>query len=598
MATISTLFQLGDRMTAPLKDIISAVESLISAFDETKNAMGGTFDPTPINTAKERIDLATKQVEQMQISMQELGQETVNTTGYMSLLTRGVSSLVGTYVGLRGLQYFVGLSDTMTQVGARLNMINDGHQTTVELQRKIFDSANRARANYLMTSDVIGKLSLQAKRAFSNNDETIAFAETLNKTFKVSGTSAQGVESVMYNLTQALSAGVLRGQDFNSVMQNAPLILEKVADYMGQPMSKIRELAMQGQLSADVVKNAMLAASAEIDAEFKKIPYTWGEIWTMGVNQFIVTVEPLLGLISLLAQNWDALEPILLGTAIAIGVLSTATFVQSGAFLSASTAAWAFTTALMSNPLTWVAVAIGVVIGLMYYWIKSVGGLEIAWLIAEDKILTGVDALFFGFASLSNAVQDMWGIAMGAFLMFTQDSINSAIDMLNSFIGALNAVPGVEIQLIEKHTYATQFALQEEANRQARAKNLDFLADEYAAKQQERALKISTKQQELDALSTASGYNGSSIPEPFSQNVQEIAGNTGSIKDSLEITKEELKYIRDIAEREIINRYTTAEVKVEMVNNNSIASDVDADAMFAQFVDGVEEAVSAAIEGV
>lgn len=598
MATISTLFQLGDRMSAPLYNIIATVDSLISAFDETKSAVGETFDPTQINMAREKIGLATRQLEEMESSMRDVGHETAKTTGLIGLLQNQVGSLIGAYAGIKGLQSIVGLSDTMTQIRARINMVNDGHQTTLELQQKIFDSANRARANYLMTSDVIGKLSLQAKNAFSDNDETIAFAEALNKTFKVSGTSAQGVESVMYNLTQALSAGVLRGQDFNSVMQNAPLILEKVADYMEQPRSKIRELAMQGQLSASVVKNAMLAASAEIDAEFKKIPYTWGEIWTMGVNQFIMMADPMLNTISFLAQNWEMLESVLLAGAIALGIFSAATFVQSGAFLSASVAAWAFTNALLSNPLTWVAVAIGAVVGIIYHWIKAAGGLEVAWMIVVDKILTGQDTIALGFASLGTAIQDIWGHAWGGILMFTQNVINGIIQDINAFISALNTVPGVELQLLEKHAFATQFALEEEARRQVRSEDLDLLAQVIVDEQQERSFKITTKQQELNAPGTASAYGGSSIPEPFSQNIQEIAGNTGSIKDSLEITKEELQYIRDIAEREIINRYTTADVKVEMVNNNSIASDVDADAMFTQFVDRVEEAVSAAIEGV
>lgn len=213
----------------------------------------------------------------------------------------------------------VALSDSMTQTTARLNMINDGLQTTEELQDKIFASAQRSRTEYLATADIVAKLGQKAGDAFSSNDETIAFAENLNKMFVIAGASQMEMESASLQLTQALGSGVLCGEELNAVFEAAPNVIQSIADYLDVPVGQIKNMASEGQITADIVKNALLGATDEINAQFESMPMTWGQVWTGICNELVYASQPIFDFISLLAQNWEILEPIVIGAAVALG---------------------------------------------------------------------------------------------------------------------------------------------------------------------------------------------------------------------------------------------------------------------------------------
>ena len=185
--------------------------------------------------------------------------ERANTSGNTLLNT--IRNIAITLGGIATVKKLFDLSDEMTNNRARLNLIIDDGGSVEELQNKIFASSMNARASYQTTTDIVTKLGLQAGKAFKNNDELIGFAEQLNKTFVISGTNATGIESTMYNLTQALSTGVLRGQDLNSVFSNAPQIVQNIADYLDVSIGKIRDMAAQGKISAQIVKNANVKSS-------------------------------------------------------------------------------------------------------------------------------------------------------------------------------------------------------------------------------------------------------------------------------------------------------------------------------------------------
>ena len=355
----------------------------------------------------------------------------------------------------------------MTNNRARLNLIIDDGGSVEELQNKIFASSMNARASYQTTTDIVTKLGLQAGKAFKNNDELIGFAEQLNKTFVISGTNATGIESTMYNLTQALSTGVLRGQDLNSVFSNAPQIVQNIADYLDVSIGKIRDMAAQGKISAQIVKNAMLKAADETNAKFDKMPMTWNQIWIKMKNIAIKAVDPVLKKINQLANNQQVQEmfsmfitgaslvaqailsliegiswfisvlepvaPIILGIvaayvafniisgiisgvlsilATAHGIAGAAEMLHAGETMAATAAQWGLNSALYACPIVWIiAIIIALIAVLTYLWFTNddvAYGILYAW----DALRLGAMTLWLGcktvFYGILLAAQFMW----------------------------------------------------------------------------------------------------------------------------------------------------------------------------------------------
>lgn len=278
--------------TAKAQDIIASVREQRSLVESLKN----NYD-----NVSSSIKNAHNNQEEFNNSI-----NTGNMNGNSLLSTvRNIAIALGGITAVKGL---FNLSDEMTNNKARLSLIVDDKGSVEELQNKIFASSMNARASYQTTTDIVTKLGLQAGKAFKGNDELIAFVEQLNKTFVISGTNATGIESTMYNLTQALSTGVLRGQDLNAVFSNAPQIVQNIADYLKVPIGKIRDMAADGKISAQIVKNAMLKAADETNAKFNKMPMTWNQVWTRMKNIAIKALQPVLNKINQLANNQQVQE--------------------------------------------------------------------------------------------------------------------------------------------------------------------------------------------------------------------------------------------------------------------------------------------------
>lgn len=220
-------------------------------------------------------------------------------TSLLSTL-RNVAAVLG---GTQLVGMAVRFSDAMTSTTARIGMMNDGLQTTEQLQQMIFQSAQRSRASFLDTATIVSRLGQNAREAFSSNAETVRFAETLNKMFKLSGASQEEMSSASLQLTQALSSGVLRGEELNSVFEAAPNVIQEIADYMDVPIGQIREMASEGQITADIVKNALIGASEDIDKAFENLPRTFSDIWTEIQNDALQAFQPLFDRLSELANS-------------------------------------------------------------------------------------------------------------------------------------------------------------------------------------------------------------------------------------------------------------------------------------------------------
>ena len=374
------------------------------------------------------------------------GNKLLSTIKNIALAVGGISAIKGLF----------NLSDEMTNNKARLNLIVDDGGSVEALQNKIFVSAMNARASYQTTTDIITKLGLQAGKAFKGNDELIAFAEQLNKTFVISGTEATGIESTMYNLTQALSTGVLRGQDLNAVFSNAPQIVQNIADYLNVPIGKIRDMAADGKISAQIVKNAMLKAADETNAKFNKMPMTWNQVFTKMKNIAIKALDPVLNKINALANNQQVQEmfnmfingaslaaqailnliegiswllsvlepvaPVILGLvgayvgfnivsmiasgllgmlSIAHGIAGAAEMLHSGQTMAATAAQWGLNSALLACPITWIVILImALIVALTYLWFTN------------DKVAYGIlyvwDALKLGIMVAGLGIQGVF----------------------------------------------------------------------------------------------------------------------------------------------------------------------------------------------
>lgn len=360
--------------------------------------------------------------------------------------------------GIQAGKKLAGLSDEMTQIRARIDRMNDGLQTTAQLQQAIYQAAQNSRGAFADTADLAGKLGTLAGDAFGSSREIVNFVEQINKHIALSGASAAGAQAAMLQLTQAMSSGTLRGEELNSILEQTPTIAQAIARYMGLSVGQMRELASEGVITADVVKNAMFGAAAETNAQFAKIPLTWEQLWTGFQNKALQALNPLLDGINWAANNMDALKGVFwaVGGAAVVAAIGTEAF--RVALWNATTAAGAFFATLLANPLTWVALLVGVVIYALYQWVQSVGGAEIAWLKAQNVLLGVWDVLKIAFFSgvyavmnlgdsavlkmrtAGTAIQNIAGDMKAGFLGHVQNMVNGAIDILNGFIRKLNGI--------------------------------------------------------------------------------------------------------------------------------------------------------------
>jgi putative tail length tape measure protein len=185
-------------------------------------------------------------------------------------------------------------TDQLTQLRARIDLINDGSQSTAEIMDKVFSAANRSRGSFLDMADSVAKLNLLAKDAFTSNDEAIYFVEQLNKQFKIAGAGVQETTSAMYQLTQAMAAGKLQGDEFRSIMENAPMLAQSIAQEMGLSVGQLKEMSSQGLITADIIKNALFASAEETNAKFAEIPMTFQDIGTKLQNDLIAALQPVM----------------------------------------------------------------------------------------------------------------------------------------------------------------------------------------------------------------------------------------------------------------------------------------------------------------
>ena len=675
MATIRSQMVLNDQVTGVLKNITRALDITLHSFEQMQDASANAVDVRLLNQARAGLGEVNLAVREMEENYRRAAQQEQQVTRNIRQSTqaeqqlnasirggndalddmvgkaKNLAATIGASVGLKKL---IELSDQMTSTTARLNFIVDDGGSVEALEAKIMASAQRSRAAYLDTASAVASMGANAGAAFTSNDELIAFMEQVNKQFVIGGASAQGQAAATLQLTQAMAAGALRGEELNSILENAPGIARAIEQYMGIAEGSIKSYAEKGAVSATVVKNALLSIADETNAKFNGMAMTWGQVWTQMGNIALKVTQPLLTAINWLANNLSVIGPILLGLGTAflvfqvaahwtqIAAVATAAYhavvnllsigfgVLTGNTAAASAAVFTFNSALLASPITWIIMLIAVVIGLLYGVVAIINKVTGSSISATGLICgaIAVAGAFIGntVIDLLNAlIQYIWAIFVAPFLGIVEWILNVCNGGFNSFGDAVaNLIGqiigwflnlGKVVTTIIDAIFGTNWTAGLES---LQSSVTSWGKNENAITLDKNAPTIDYRFEYGDAWAAGNDFGkgiDAKIGGMFNTGgpgdssgfdlgdiaayTGETADNTGKTADALAVTEEQLEYLRDIAERDAINRFTTAEVKIDMTGmTNRIDGSADLDGVISQLTEGFTEALVTAAEGV
>ena len=704
MASIKTVLGIQDNMTRPLKHITSAMGILINTMENMERISGNSIDTAALDEARNHIAQAAAAFDQVEDEINQAGQEQERLNqniraGHSAAdgLLRKFTGIAAAIGGMMGLKQLVGLSDQLASTKARLSLIVDDGGSVSDLERKIMASAQRSRASYFDTANAIASMGANASSAFSGNDELIAFMEQINKQFVIGGASAQGQAAAMLQLTQAMGAGALRGEELNSILENAPGIARAIEQYMGIAEGSIKKYAEQGLITAEVVKNAMFAAADETNAKFESMPKTWGQIWTSMKNKALSMFSPILnkinelmnsaqftkvvdGLINGLAavaqigsfvldvminiasavvDNWSWISPIVYGAAAALlfytaatkgvaaaqGIVTAAKMLAvpvyallTGATMADTAAQWGLNAALYACPLVWIILLIIALVALFYAAVAAVNHFA-GTSISATGLICG--AFMAALAFIGNIFVALWNLVVDVFVLIYNLVAEVANFIGNVFTDPIGAVCRLFFGLADTVLGILQalasaidaiFGSNLAGSVQGWRDSLGGWVDDTFGKGTEVMAKMNADDLKLGRFEYGEafdlGYNfGQGIDDKVSDmfdfssidqmgaddlaaynlgnsldgiygNTGDTAANTAGMADALDIAEEDLKYLMDIAEREAINRFTTAEIKVEQHNENHIDKDVDVDGIMDAWAADFAEKLEISPEGV
>ena len=718
MATIRTAIMVQDSMSPAIRSMSNACRILLNNFEDIQRASSNTVDTQSLKAAREELNNTDMILNQIEQSARDVNQETKkmpsnfnNAASAANGLLNKVKQVALAAGGITLIGKTVELSDQVSSNRARLELIVDDNDSVENLENKIFAMSNRTRSSFLDTTSVVSKLGILAGDNFKNTDEIIAFTELMNKNFAIGGASIQEQTSAMYQLTQAMAAGKLQGDEFRSIMENAPLLAEAIANYTGKSKGELKELSSEGLITSDIIKNAMFSAADEINDRYSRMPMTWSQIWTKMKNITIKALDPVLKKINQLANNpqvqemfnafvsgaslaaqavlwliegmawlYNILEPfapLILGivaayiafnaisaiTSAVLGIISFAHQVKAAAAATdaiatagATGAQWSLNAALYACPIVWIIVLIvALIAALTYLWFtndKVAYAILYLWdmlVLGGMTMWLGLKTVFYGLVLIAQFFQlgmigvcygVLWawymfqtgleGVGVGILYIF-QWLYNGVVGIVNGIISVLNKIPGVSIDMAEYANFADN-ALEgmmdnvarrnedlqsmvddmNEVNNSINENKAKFAADlsSSATDIQNKVIELeSTRQDRTDhrndwingatsAINDALSMDGFDFSNMGDGTLGDIAGDTSKIAENSEVSEEDLKYLIDLAEREVVNRFTTASVNITMTNNNSINQEQDIDGIVETLAIKLEEELQSVADGV
>ena len=667
MGTIRTAIALYDGVTSPLQSMHKAMGVVLNTFEAMQQASGRAVDTAAIREAREELAKAGTAFDTIEENIRNANNEQQNfnnsirggsnsANGLLSIIKK-VAIAAG---GIAGINKVLNISDELASTKARLNLLVDDGGSVEALEQKIMASAQRSRSAYFDTASAVAKLGLNAGNAFGGNmDQVIAFMEQVNKQFVIGGATAQEQSNAMIQLTQAMAAGALRGEELNSILDGAPGIARAIEKYMGIAEGSIKTVAQEGKVTAEVVKNAMFAMADETNAKFDSMPKTWAQIWAGMKNKALSMFAPILTKInqianstkfqqvttalinglagvanvasslldilisvaSVIVDNWSWIQPIIMG-------IVAAMLIYNGV-------------ALLACPLTWIILLIIAVIAAIYAACAAVAKFTGIANSGFGVICGGIMVVISFFKNLglsvANIALGIWN-ALGACASnigtafhnvisnvqgWFYNLLSTALTVVAGICEALNKLPFVEFDYSGITSKASEYAAKsaeaygnvEEYKSVADAFNegmstFDTFQDGWAADAFASgaawgdgvADKVSGMFDfsALDSMGADSldAFNLGNDLDSIYGNTGDIANNTAATADALDIAEEDLAYLRDIAEREAINRFTTAEIKVEQHNENHISKDADLDGIMDAWANDFAEKLEVSEEGV
>lgn len=704
MATIRSQMVLNDGISGVLKRITNGLSTTLNAFEQVQRASGRAVDVTQIQAARAALAEANRDVDNMAEAYRRAAQQEEvlnkglrNGASAADGLLGKVKGIVTTLAAGAGAKAVLGLSDQLASSSARLSLIVDDGGSVDALEQKIMASAQRSRASYLGTMQTISKLGLQAGDAFNSNDELIRFTELLNKNFVIGGSSATEQAAAMYQLTQAMGSGRLQGDEYRSIIENAPMLAGAIEEYMRNVQGAtgaMKDWSSEGLLTADVIKAAVFNSADEVEARFQQMPMTWGQVWTQMQNKAIAAFDPVLsklnqvanserfetvtnGIVSglatiaavagvvldllisggsLVVDNWSWLEPIVWGlvaafvayntvalitnginaaTALAEGVKAAALAMSTGATFAATVAQYGLNAALLACPITWIVLLIIALVAAFYAAVAAInhfagtslsatgivmGAFAVAGAFIINLILGVVNfvigigvELYNLIATFANFFANVFNDPVGAIINLFAGMFDFILGIVQSAASLIDTVLGTDMSSAVagfRNTVATKVEEivgdQVEVMEKLNASDYQIQRIEYgdawaAGNSLGRGIEDAVGGLFNFDLGAAENY-GADAPfalDDISNNAALTAANTGATADALTATTEELKYLRDIAERDAINRFTTAEVKIDMTGmQNRIEGGADLDGVISALTDGFTEALLTAAEGV
>lgn len=704
MATIRSQMVLNDGISGVLKRITNGLSTTLNAFEQVQRASGRAVNVTQIQAARAALAEANRDVDNMAEAYRRAAQqEEVLNKGLRNGVSAAdgllgkVKGIVTTLAAGAGAKAVLGLSDQLASSSARLSLIVDDGGSVDALEQKIMASAQRSRASYLGTMQTISKLGLQAGDAFNSNDELIRFTELLNKNFVIGGSSATEQAAAMYQLTQAMGSGRLQGDEYRSIIENAPMLAGAIEDYMRNVQGAtgaMKDWSSEGLLTADVIKAAVFNSADEVEARFQQMPMTWGQVWTQMQNKAIAAFDPVLsklnqvanserfetvtdGIVnglatiaavagvvldllisggSLVVDNWSWLEPIVWGlvaafvayntvalitnginaaTALAEGVKAAALAMSTGATFAATAAQYGLNAALLACPITWIVVLVIALVAAFYAAVAAInhfagtslsatgivmGAFAVAGAFIINLILGVVNfvigigvELYNLIATFANFFANVFNDPVGAIINLFAGMFDFILGIVQSAASLIDTVLGTDMSSAVagfRNTVATKVEEivgdQVEVMEKLNASDYQIQRIEYgdawaAGNSLGRGIEDAVGGLFNFDLGAAENYGADSpfALDDISNNAAMTAANTGAAADALTATTEELEYLRDIAERDAINRFTTAEVRIDMTGmTNRIEGNADLDGMISELTDGFTEALVTAAEGV
>ncbi|WP_346235225.1 tape measure protein [Lysinibacillus telephonicus] len=723
MATMNTGIQIDSMMSQQFNSMNIAMSTVINNFYTFQDVASQAIDLSALEAIQEELQQVKsnfnqieQEIRQADEAQEKLNQNIENANNPANNLLGTLGAIAKSYLSLQQLGSVLSLSDDMANTNAQLDMINDGKMTTPELQQMIFDSAQRSYTSYQSTADMVGKLGMQEGTQFDSNAEIVAFVEQVNKSLSIAGTPQEDINSVMQQLTQAMSDGVLQEKDINGIFANAQPIIENIQRYLEEAMninidaSNIQELASKGIITGEVIKNAMLYATAETNAAFEALPLTWSKIWTVMTDRAINAFTPVLQKINEIANsermkefmdgisnslmilsgvamfvlsmmsdigafiidNWGLIAPIV-GTAtaaigayglallitkaaavattfwtglqiLAIGLMTATSLRGVSATLALTGVQWGLNAALAANPIFQVVMVMIALIGVFYLAVAAVNFFTgksysatgiIAGVFATlgafianvffgliQIVLGIVEALYNHWVTFANFFGNVFNDPIGAIIHLFGDLADNALGVIEKIASALDFVFGTDFATtvagwredlsglvdwgVEEYGNGQYEVLYEELDTDKVMSDLgiglermeysnawkagnDWGANLFNFDKQEDDSQQKEQEAQMQAIMESLGTGNN-----FANNTAE---NTGRFADSVEMAGEDLAYMKDLAEREVINRYTAAEIKVDMRNENHINSELDIDGVINRFGERAEEAADMLAEG-